>query len=96
MDGAVMTVPPDAAAAAQGYDFAHRFDDDQPRVISWGRVPDYQVARLLAGAAPLIAAAERQRIRHLAEEHGATYRTTGDADPSPFAEDFADLIGGDT
>ena len=58
-----MTVPPGTLGAAQGYDFAHRFDDDQPRVISWGRVPDYQVARLLAGAAPLIAAAERDRIR---------------------------------
>ena len=48
----------------------------------------------LEAAEPLIAAAERERIRQLAIQRSATYRTTDDADPSPFAEEFADLIGG--
>ena len=38
-----------AIAAAQEYDLAHR-----PAGQVWARVPDEQVARLLAGAAPLI------------------------------------------
>ncbi len=41
-----------AIAAAQEYDLAHR-----PAGQVWARVPDEQVARLLAGAAPLIVTA---------------------------------------
>jgi hypothetical protein len=59
-------LPPAAIDAAHAYDLAHR-----PRVGHWTRPPDDQVARLLAGAAPLIAAAERERIRQLATKHGA-------------------------
>jgi len=57
-----VTVPPEAVAAAQAYDVAHRYDD--PRASrQWSRVSDAQAARLLAGAQPLLAAAERERIR---------------------------------
>lgn len=38
------------------------------------------------------AEAERQRCTELAAGVDATYRTTDDADPSPFAENFAGLI----
>jgi len=59
-------VPPGAVTAgiveaAQAHDLAHRSN-----YVSWTRPPDYQVARLIAGALPLIAeqaaAAERERI----------------------------------
>jgi len=63
-----MTVPPGAVAAAHAWDLAHRDDPDQPRRKGWTRPPGDQVARLLTGAAPLIAAAERERIRQLARE----------------------------
>jgi len=54
-------VPPEAVTAgmveaAQAYDLAHRSN-----YVSWTRPPDYQVARLITGAAGLIREDERER-----------------------------------
>jgi hypothetical protein len=52
-EGGPVTIGIQAAIdAAQAYDLAHR-----PPARNWGRVPDDQVARLLAGAAPHLHAA---------------------------------------
>jgi hypothetical protein len=65
-------IPAEAIQAAQDCDLAHRVP-----VSNWHRVPDEQVARLLIGAAPVIAAAERERIRQLMHDHGSHIRPCG-------------------
>jgi hypothetical protein len=77
-----MTVPPAAlAAATKACPFINRD----------------ALHRALTAAQPAITAAERDRIRQLASGVLASYRTQpeGDCDPSPFAREFADLLGGD-
>ena len=75
-----MNITDKALDAAHAYDLAHRHDPGQPHRTSWTRVPDDQVRRLLAGAAPVIAAeaaaAERARIRDLAISLDARYDET--------------------
>jgi hypothetical protein len=63
--------------AAWEADYAWAKSTTRERGGSWGSVPEAQLRRLLEAAAPLIAAAERDRIRHLAITHEATYLTRG-------------------
>lgn len=64
-------IPPGAISAAQDFDYSARSP-----LRNWTRVPDEQVERLLLGAMPLIAAAQREADARLADEAGAV--CTGD------------------
>jgi hypothetical protein len=83
-------LPADAIDAAHAYDLAHR-----PLVGHWTRPPDDQVARLLAGAAPLIAAAQLERDVQLALHKRAVYCLACDGAPCGYDDilrPFADLL----
>jgi len=81
-----VTVPPEAITAAYG--IAKDALSDGHYAQAAGRE---LMGRALEAAAPLIAAAERDRIRQLAIKRGAFYQIPGD-DGAP--QPFADLIGG--
>jgi hypothetical protein len=79
-----MTDLAELIGAAQANDLAKRSP-----VVSWRRIDDDQVARLLEGAAPLIAAAERERILTIARDYRAVVPANGQ---TLHGGSFADLI----
>lgn len=85
-----MTVPDEAITAAAAL-LQQSLD---PHAHEVGAAPDRDVVScardVLEAAAPLIAAAERDRIRQLAEDTWATYPAAGAGH-----EPFADLLRGD-
>jgi hypothetical protein len=99
-------IPADAITAAvqAAQDAEQRYARKRrPDGGSWRRVSDEQFARMLAAAAPVIAAAERDRCIRLAVERGAVYF----AEPRPCTckpgcaqvvsrVPFAPLLGGES
>ncbi len=69
---------------------ARAHDRGSHPLVGWIRVPRRQVARLIAGAAPLIAARERDRIIALAEEREADCLVLETGEPR--YEAFADVL----
>ena len=64
---------------------------EHPQIQVTDEEPEHDVRIAMEAAAPHIAAAERERIRHLAIEEGAIYLDAND-DTAPFADL---LTGGD-
>jgi hypothetical protein len=87
-----MTVPPEAVTAAVEALRRTGWPDVQ---ITWPQI----ATQALEAAAPLIAAAERDRIRTLAIAHAAAADTQASSDnakiPGATLRRFADLLAGD-
>jgi hypothetical protein len=96
-------LPPEAVTRAQDA------DDDWMFEYGGHKLPADHITALLDAAAPAIQAAERERIRILAEQHVARYderqscscgRTRPDGAPCTYVVrpglPFADLLGGET